>query len=114
MVLYEIVTAPLPLKVAPLADPEPPLLIVSALLTLPAIFDVPATIFHVPVAFAPVVLGAPMVLYEIVTAPLPLNVLPLAAPEPPLLIVSALDTDPALPAVNDAAVPVRPVPAPLN
>lgn len=45
---------------------------------------------HVPEALVPVVLGAPTVLYETVSAPDPLNVDPLAPPAPPLLNVSEL------------------------
>jgi hypothetical protein len=44
--------------------------------------------FQVPLAFVPVVLGAPTVLYEIVRAVEPLNVVPDASPAPPLLNVA--------------------------
>ena len=43
---------------------------------------------QVPLAFVPVVLGAPTVLYEIVRAAEPLKVVPDASPEPPLLNVA--------------------------
>jgi hypothetical protein len=50
---------------------------------------------HVPDAFVPVVDGAPIVLYDTVTADEPLNVEPDAAPAPPLLNVTAFATEPA-------------------
>jgi len=53
--------------------------------------------FHVPVAFVPVVEGAPTVLYEMVTADAPLNVAGDVAPVPLLFIVSELATEPADP-----------------
>ena len=49
-----------------------------------------------PVTYVPAT-WAPMVLYETVTAPLPLKVEPEAAPEPVLLKVTALATEPEEP-----------------
>ena len=76
---------------------------------------------HVPLAPVPVVLGAPIVLYETVNAPEPLKVDPLAPPAPPLLKVTLFVTDPAVVALaadppidKPLAVPVKPVPGPLN
>ena len=68
---------------------------VEALAALPLI-----EILQVPLAFVPVVLGAPIVLYETVIALEPLNPVPEADPAPPLLNVTELVTDPALVAVD--------------
>jgi hypothetical protein len=61
---------------------------------------------HVPVAFVPSIAAAPTVLYEIVFAAEPLNVVPDTAPEPELLNVAALATEAALPVVLIGHVPV--------
>ena len=54
---------------------------------------------QVPVAFVPLVEGAPTVLYEIVLAVPPLNVVPEASPEPALLNVAAATVELAVVAV---------------
>ena len=93
-----------------------------ALVALVAVAALPVILIpQVPDALVPSVFGAPIVLYEIVLAAEPSNVVPEAAPDPPLLNVTALVTEPAVVAlvadvaeVAEVAVDALPVNAPTN
>ena len=86
--------------VAALPEHEPE---VVALVAEVAVAALPLIeIDQVPEAFVPVVLGAPTVLKLTVRAALPLKVVPETSPDPLLLNVTELVTDPAV--VADVAV----------